>query len=54
MGTAEMKKIGEWILSALKNNADEKTLGRIRGEVSSLCEQFPVPAAALDDVGQTV
>ncbi len=54
MGTAEMKKIGQWILEALKNNADEKTLQRIRGEVSSLCEQFPVPAAALDDVGQTV
>lgn len=54
MGTAEMKKIGQWILEALKNNADEKALQRIRGEVSSLCEQFPVPAAALDDVGQTV
>jgi glycine hydroxymethyltransferase len=54
MGTAEMKRIGEWIMTALKNNADEKTLGRIRGEVSSLCEQFPVPAAALDAVGQTV
>ena len=43
-----MKRIGEWILTALKNNADEKTLQRIRGEVSSLCEQFPVPAAAFD------
>src|SRR5262249_37717357 len=54
MGTAEMKRIGEWILASLKNNADEKTLHRIRGEVSSLCEHFPVPAAALDAVDQAV
>ncbi len=46
MGTAEMKTIGRWILEALKAPTDEAVLGRIRGEVSELCKQFPVPAAA--------
>jgi len=46
MGTAEMKTIGGWILEALKAPTDETVLGRIRGEVSELCKQFPVPAAA--------
>ena len=46
MGTAEMKTIGGWILAALKSPTDEAVLGRIRGEVSELCKQFPVPAAA--------
>jgi glycine hydroxymethyltransferase len=47
MGTDEMRKIGGWILAALKNPTDEAQSQRIRGEVSSLCEQFPVPAAKL-------
>ena len=50
MGKSEMKRIGGWILQALKA-ADDATLhGRIRGEVFSLCEQFPVPAAKLAEV----
>jgi glycine hydroxymethyltransferase len=47
MGTAEMRTIGGWILAALRAPTDEAVLGRIRGEVSELCRQFPVPAAAL-------
>jgi glycine hydroxymethyltransferase len=50
MGTAEMQQIGRWMLAALQNPTDAATLGRIRGEVSSLCSQFPVPAAALASV----
>jgi glycine hydroxymethyltransferase len=47
MGTAEMQHIGRWMLDALKNPTDTAQQQRIRGEVSSLCQQFPVPAAAL-------
>jgi glycine hydroxymethyltransferase len=43
----EMRQIGRWMLEALKSPADEALQKRIRGEVSSLCSQFPVPAAAL-------
>jgi hypothetical protein len=35
------------MLSALNNPTDTAVHGRIRGEVSSLASQFPVPAAAL-------
>ncbi len=48
MGQAEMKSIGQWMLSALSSPDDAATIERIRGEVSDLCQQFPVPAAALD------
>ena len=47
MGVDEMRRIGQWILQALKNSDDETTQQRIRGEVSSLCSQFPVPAGTL-------
>lgn len=47
MGPDEMRQIGRWILSALKSPTDADVQARIRGEVSSLCSQFPVPAAAL-------
>ena len=45
MGTDEMRRIGRWILDALKSPDDAAAQQRIRGEVSSLCSQFPVPAA---------
>ena len=45
MGVEEMRRIGEWMLGALKNPQDEASHGRTRGEVTSLCQQFPVPAA---------
>src|SRR5204862_2122766 len=46
MGVGEMRRIGRWMLDALKHSADSAVQQRIRGEVSSLCKQFPVPAAA--------
>jgi glycine/serine hydroxymethyltransferase len=42
-----MKRIGLWMLEALKHATDEKVHQRIRGEISSLCSQFPVPANAV-------
>ncbi len=53
MGVDEMKRIGGWILSSLKNPTDEALHGRIRAEIVALCTQFPVPAAALEDAGST-
>ena len=47
MGEDEMKQIGRWMLAALKSSDDKATHERIRGEVKTLCAQFPVPAAAL-------
>jgi len=47
MGTDEMKRVGGWILEALKHPNDAAVQQRVRGEVSQLCSQFPVPAAAL-------
>jgi glycine hydroxymethyltransferase len=43
MGPAEMRRIGEWILTVLKSPDDEVSLSRIRGAVTDLCRQFPVP-----------
>ena len=45
MGTTEMRTIGGWILEILKAPADEALAARIRAEVASMCESFPVPAA---------
>jgi glycine hydroxymethyltransferase len=48
MGTDEMRRIGTWMLAALRAPDDDAVLSRIRGEISELCNRFPVPAAALD------
>ena len=48
MKQAEMRTIGAWILSALKSTGDEAALQRIRGQISELCTQFPVPAAKIE------
>jgi glycine hydroxymethyltransferase len=48
MKQSEMERIGGWILAALKSPEDTALQQRIRGEVESLCEQFPVPAKALE------
>ena len=45
MGVEEMRRIGQWMLSALKNPQDAALQTRVRGEISALCQQFPVPAA---------
>jgi len=47
MGTAEMRTIGGWMIEALKSADDAAVTNRIRGEVATLCESFPVPAACL-------
>jgi glycine hydroxymethyltransferase len=47
MGADEMASIGRWMLDALRHPTDTALQRRIRGEVSSLCTQFPVPAAGL-------
>jgi glycine hydroxymethyltransferase len=48
MGADEMTRIAAWILRALKNPADQGVLDAIRAEVADLAEQFPVPAARLE------
>lgn len=48
MGTDEMQRIAAWILRALKSHDDQAALETIRGEVADLAEQFPVPAARLE------
>jgi glycine hydroxymethyltransferase len=50
MGTSEMKRLGDWMLEALKAPDDARLHERIRGEVFDLCQQFPVPAARLAEV----
>ena len=50
MGTDEMRRIGVWIVQALKSPDDEALSQRLRGEVSTLCESFPVPAACMSAV----
>ncbi len=49
MKTDQMRQIGAWMLTALRAPNDEAALNRIRGEIRELCQQFPVPAAALKD-----
>jgi glycine hydroxymethyltransferase len=49
MGADEMRTIGRWIVDALRSPEDEANLSRIRTEIRALCQQFPVPAAALND-----
>ena len=48
MGANEMRTIGAWMLEALRAPQDEAVLSRIRNEIRTLCQQFPVPAAALN------
>lgn len=47
MGTAEMAQIGQWIVESITHADDAATAGRLRGQVSDLCAQFPVPAASM-------
>jgi glycine hydroxymethyltransferase len=49
MGPDEMRRIGGWMLAALRAADDGVVLERIRGEIRQLCVQFPVPAAALKE-----
>jgi glycine hydroxymethyltransferase len=44
MGAAEMRQIGQWMLTALRKAADPAELARLREAVRDMCQQFPVPA----------
>lgn len=44
MGPDEMRRIGGWILQALRQTQDQAVHHGIRSEVAQLCGQFPVPA----------
>ncbi|MQC82373.1 MAG: serine hydroxymethyltransferase [Chloroflexi bacterium] len=44
MGAQEMRKVAGFIARALEAHEDTAELGRIRAEVSTLCEAFPAPA----------
>jgi len=48
MQTDQMRQIGGWMVEALKSPEDAAAAERIRGEVSDLCSQFPVPAAGVE------
>ena len=39
----DMKKLGIWIVGALKNDQNESKLKEIKKEVESFCAKFPVP-----------
>jgi glycine hydroxymethyltransferase len=47
MKQGEMQQIGRWMLEVLRRPDDVALATRIRGEVQQLCQQFPVPAAAM-------
>ena len=49
MGPEEMRKIGHWILAALRGAEDPAVLQQIHHEINELCVDFPVPAAALSE-----
>jgi glycine hydroxymethyltransferase len=43
MKEAEMKQIGEWIVTTLKNHQDEARLDEIKQDVEAFCSKYPVP-----------
>ncbi|HEX7376486.1 MAG TPA: serine hydroxymethyltransferase [Pirellulales bacterium] len=49
MGVDEMRRIGDWMVEVLRSPDDAPLLARVRGQVSDLCQSFPVPAAVLAD-----
>ncbi len=54
MGIDEMHRIGGWILETLKSPDDEALQKRIRGEVSELCTQFPVPVTQVEPASEAI
>ena len=44
MKEAEMRQVGRWIAEALNSRSDAPTLARIRKQVLTLCESFPLYA----------
>ena len=50
MGTDEMEQVASWILQVLKSPEDKQVIESTRRAVSELADQYPVPAARLDQV----
>jgi len=50
MGADEMEQVATWILRVLKSPEDAQVIESTRREVADLAEQYPVPAAKLDQV----
>jgi glycine hydroxymethyltransferase len=44
MGLDEMRRIGGWMLEALRHPDDSDRHARIRGEAAELGRQFPAPS----------
>jgi glycine hydroxymethyltransferase len=42
MGEREMDRVGELILRALAATDNDTELARVKGDVESLCQQFPL------------
>jgi glycine hydroxymethyltransferase len=43
MGEADMRRIGAWIVKALRAPEDEAGLAKMKAETEELCRSFPVP-----------
>ena len=43
MGTDEMRRVGDWILKALRAADDDAALSAIRAEIAGFAVAFPVP-----------
>jgi glycine/serine hydroxymethyltransferase len=41
-----MRRVGQWILAALKTADNDAQLSRIRSEIREFCAGFPVPGIA--------
>ncbi|MCS7304420.1 MAG: serine hydroxymethyltransferase [Thermoguttaceae bacterium] len=50
MGAEEIRRVGRWIVEALRGGDDRERLGRIREQVLELCRQFPVPLDGLSQL----
>ena len=47
MKTAEMKRVGAWILDVLRNADSDSTISRIRNEIAEFTKSFPVPGISV-------
>jgi glycine hydroxymethyltransferase len=46
MGASDMRKLGSWVVDALRGREDDGLIQTIRGDVESFCSRFPVPGLA--------
>jgi glycine hydroxymethyltransferase len=52
MGEADMRQLGEWIVSALQSRDDSVFMNWLQREVKALCRRYPVPGISANPVGQ--